>query len=205
MLLLKSLLLFSTTGNYENKVLKINKHKNMRHQTLIELRSLLDDCLRKMTNDAYSNNVKYSFKIDWTKGTGIIQSPLGENITNYYVLRFYFIDKTESVVGNEVELSELYYSIKSDSTSEKQEEIAYKEFVLNGTRSMYNILYSAIWQQNAKEIICPENITDKDIIIDSIKQQANTPCNLVTGKEGIKSVNDLLKASGISIKPKGKA
>lgn len=175
----------------------------MRHQTLIELRGLIDDILRKITNDSYSNNVKYSFKLDWRKGTGTIKSPIGENITQYYILKFYFTDKNESSVGNDVELSELYYPIKPDSTSEKQEELAYKEFILNGIRSMYNILYSAIWQQNAKEVIRPEDITDRDIIVDEIKSNINTS-KIININDNIKSVNDLLKSNGINIKPKGK-
>lgn len=151
----------------------------MRHQTLIELDSLIRQCLTKMTNDAYASDNKISFKLEWFKGTGTIQSPLGENINKYYTLKFYFIDKNQSVVGEEVILSELYYPIKLDNTSEKQEEIALKEFVLNSTRCMYNILYNAIWVNRDKEFIRPKDITDKDIIVDDLKQSVNAPKSII--------------------------
>lgn len=176
----------------------------MRHQTLIELRSLIDDILRKMTNDSYTQNYKFSFNLEWNKGTGTIQSPIGENITQYYILKFYFIDKTQSSVGQEVVLSESYYPTKSNSTSEKQEETAYKEFVLNGTRCMYNILYDAIWQQQQQKIVRPEDITNTDLIVEDLKHGSNQN-KIITELGHINSVSDLLKKNGIDIKPKGKA
>lgn len=149
----------------------------MRHQNLVELHSLIQNCLTKMTNDSYASNNKYSFKLTWNKGTGTIQGRSNETINSYYVLRFYFIDKNESAVGNEVELFENYYPIKIDSTSEKQEEYAYKEFILNGTRSMYNIIYSAILSHKGKELVRPEDIKDTDITIDELKQDINVGSN----------------------------
>lgn len=176
----------------------------MRHQTLIELHSLIQDCLRKMTNDSYIAGYKYSFKLDWEKGTGTIQSPSGENVTNYYILKFYFTDRMQSVVGEEVVLTELYYPIKSDSTSEKQEEVAYKEFLLNSMRCMYNVLYISVWEDKQKEKVRPEDVTATDIVMDEIKAQSGSN-KIITETGHVNSVDDLLKRNGISIKPKGKA
>lgn len=145
----------------------------MRHQNLTELETLIKGFLVVLTNQAYAYNNKFGYRLTWTKGTKEIEGD-GKRHTNYYVLRFFIVDKNESPIGKEITLIENYYPIVGLQSKEKLEEEAYKEFLLNGIRSLYNITYSNYLQHKDKEYVQPSDVQINEAV-EQIKEEAKTP------------------------------
>ena len=129
----------------------------MRHQVLIELESLVKECLRFCTNEAYKHNNKISYSVKWEKGTHALLDGTTK-ITSYYSLTLTMVDKRESPSGKTIELYRNYYPTKVGVTAEKLEEQAYKEFVLNGISSLINITYAGYLDQRQKDYTNIEDV-----------------------------------------------
>ena len=145
----------------------------MRHQRLTELVSLVNGFLVSMTNQAYSRNMKYGYRVTWTKGTQKIECD-GHRTTHYYIFKFYFVDKSKSISGKDVELYVNFYPVKSLQSVEILEELAYTEFLLNGIQSLANVTFAALMEQLTKEFVEPSQV-ELDKIVEDLKEQAKTP------------------------------
>lgn len=145
----------------------------MRHQTLTELETLIKSFLVVITNQSYSMNVKHGYRLTWTKGTKEIELD-GKRYKNYYTLRFFMIDKNQSVIGKEVTLLENHYPVIGLQSKEKLEEEAYKEFLLNGVRCLVNNTYAAYITHRDKEYVRPSDIQINEAV-EQIKEDAKTP------------------------------
>lgn len=144
----------------------------MRHQTLTHLESLVKKFMVTMTNQSYGMNVKHGFRLTWTKGTAKLRVD-GRDYTNYYTMRFYMIDKTNSPIGKEIDLLTSHYPLEGLQTKEKLEEAAYEEFLLNGMRCLVNNTYASY----IKRIEEPNEPTDSEIddVVKQIRKTAETP------------------------------
>lgn len=100
-----------------------------KHQTLIELESLINRLLAKQTNLAFANNMKFSYKMSWTKGEKQIFNGVNK-IKDYYILRVYIIDKTE-LITKEITLFNNVYPVIAGSTSPKLQEEALQQYLLH--------------------------------------------------------------------------
>jgi hypothetical protein len=149
----------------------------MRHQKLTELVSLVNGFLVSMTNQAYSRGMKYGYRVTWTKGTQEIECE-GKRTKNYYVFKFYFVDKTKSIAGKDVELYVNFYLIKPLQSVEVLEELAYTEFLLNGIHSLANVTFAALMEQLNKKFVEPSQV-ELDKIVEDLKEQAKTPKLLI--------------------------
>ena len=145
----------------------------MRHQNLTELETLIKNFLVVITNQSYSMNVKHGYRLTWTKGTAQVELD-GQRYTNYYTLRFYMIDKNQSVIGKEVVLLENHYPIIGLQSKEKLEEEAYKEFLLNGVRCLVNNTYASYLSHRDKEYVQPSDVQINEAV-EQIKKDAETP------------------------------
>lgn len=146
----------------------------MRHQVLIETEALVKEALRVCTNQAYANGYKISYSVKWEKGEQALLDPQGKKITNYHSLTLTMIDKRESPIGSSIELYRNYYPAKIGTPTEKLEEVAYKEFILNGISSLINVTYAGYEEQKKKTYtnvedvkLNPELETLKDVIEES--------------------------------------
>lgn len=141
----------------------------MRSAILIEIVSIVDKTLVSLTNQAYSRNYKFSYKIEWLRGTHEIEVEGLGKTKNYYVLCLYLIDKNESPVGKRVNLYTCYYPLEKLVTPEKLEEMAYKEILSNGLASLINNVYASLLSQLQKEVVKPEDV---NLAIEELKEEA---------------------------------
>jgi hypothetical protein len=147
----------------------------MRHQTLIQTTTTINKILVLMTNQAYANNHKLTYKVIWLKGDQVIADVDNKATKNYYKFRFYLIDKTNSPTGKEVDLLINYYPIKQGIQSlEHLEEAAYNEFLFNGVISLANISYALHLKSLEKEAVKAEDIKI-DEKIEQLKKSVETP------------------------------
>lgn len=153
----------------------------MRHQNLIELHNLVKRLLVTLTNDAYSINNKFSFRVDWDKGTDKIEDGQGKVFSKYYVLTFYIIDKNNTPLGEKRTLLRNYYVQEIGITPEKLEEQAYQELLLNGLRSLFNNTYASLLAQKEKEVIQAKDVKI-DETIEQLREQAERPSLVVLPK-----------------------
>ena len=144
----------------------------MRHQTLIQTKSLLDKFLVIMTNQAYAHNRKFGYRISWLKGTQQIDDGSGNITKNYYHLRFYLVDKTNSPIGKEVDLLNNFYALSGLQSIEKLEEQAYEELLLNGLRSLFNITYAHYLEDLEKDIVTLKDV-QADETLEMLRNAAN--------------------------------
>ena len=142
-----------------------------KHQTLIEIESLVNRALSSMTNQMYSRKIKLSYKLEWSKGDAIIDNGKGSTTKNYYYLRFYLINKTESPVGLATTLLINYYPVLVGKSNHHMLEEAYKEFLLNGVQALANVTYTHHLSSLEKEVITPKDVTPKDVQKEDIKNQ----------------------------------
>ena len=146
----------------------------MKHQQLITLELLLKKFLNRATNQAYSRNLKFGYRISWEKGTGEVEDNTGNRTRNYYVCRLYLIDKTDSPLGVEVDLLVAYYPTKALVSADKLQEEAYEEMLLNGIHSLINITYAAVLEGRKREFVEPSQVELNEIVED-LKEQAKKP------------------------------
>ncbi len=146
----------------------------MKHQSLITLELLVNKFLADMTNQAYSRNHKFGYKVAWDKGVSKIADEQGNTINNYYAFTFYLVDKTESPVGNKVELYNNYYPTNLETTVDKLQELAYKDFLLNGIQSLANVTYSLYLQRKENTIIKHEEVK-LDHKIEQLRESSKLP------------------------------
>lgn len=144
----------------------------MRHQNLTELETLIKQFLVVLTNQAYAMNNKQGFRLTWEKGTAMIEA-YGKVHKNYYTLKFFIIDKNESPVGKEIVLLQNHYPVVPLQSKEKLEEEAYKEFLLNGLRCLYNNTFGLYLQNKDKEFVQPSDI-ELNETVEQIKKEAET-------------------------------
>lgn len=151
------------------------KDKNIkRHQALVEIESLVKGMVNAMTNQAYGQNYKFGFRVEWKKGTGQIVDNKDKVSKNYYHFSFYMIDKTKTIVGKRVNLYDNYYPMVAMKSAEKLEEEAYKEFLLNGLRQLYHVSYITHLEELKIEEDQEKNKkTDK--VISDLRKSAETP------------------------------
>ena len=146
----------------------------MKHQQLITLELLIKKFLNRATNQAYSRNLKFGYRVSWEKGTGKVVDNDGNTSTNYYVCRLYLIDKTDSPVGVEVDLLVAYYPVRGLVSIDKLQEEAYEELLLNGIHSLINITYATVLEGRKREFVEPSQV-ELDDIVEDLKEQAKTP------------------------------
>lgn len=151
----------------------INKNIK-RHQSLIEIESLVKSFITTMTNQAYGQNYKFGFRVEWTKGTGQIIDNNDKASKNYYHFSFYMIDKTKSIVGKRVNLYDNYYPMTALKSAEKLEEEAYREFLLNGLRQLYHVSYVTHLEELKIEKEETKN-KETDTVIKELRKAAETP------------------------------
>ena len=146
----------------------------MKHQQLITLELLIKKILNRATNQAYSRNMKFGYRISWEKGNAIVEDNEGNKTKNYYICRLYFIDKTDSPVGVEVDLLVAYYPVRSLVSIDKLQEEAYEEMLLNGIHSLINVTYAAVLEGRKREFVEPSQI-ELNEVVEKLKEQAKTP------------------------------
>ncbi len=129
-----------------------------RHLLLTELESLIKKNLVLMTNQAYSRNIKFSYKMTWEKGTQKIQDANGQSSNNYYALSIDLVDKNDNIAGKLINLYRNYYPITQLKSIEKLEEEAYKDLLLNGMHSLANVLYSNYMNKLEQTAVKPEDV-----------------------------------------------
>jgi hypothetical protein len=130
----------------------------MRHQVLIETESLVKEALRFCTNQAYVNGNKITYEVKWEKGVHALLDDKGKKITNYHSLCLTMIDKRNSPVGKKIELVTNHYPAQIGVSTEKLEEQAYKELILNGLASLINITYAGYIEQTKKDYTKVEDV-----------------------------------------------
>ena len=179
-----------------------------RHESLRNIESLVNKYLTSMTNQAYAMGMKFGYRTEWVKGTSTIIDNNNKTCKDYYVFRFYIVNKTESVVGTIIELYSNFYPVRPVGTIEKLEELAYEEFLLNGVRQLFNTSYAMYIEQRKHDTIKAEDIKI-DEKIEALKQAVdNKPklfipgTNIVSPKQNIvdtapapKSVLDIIKSN----------
>lgn len=143
-----------------------------RHESLRNIESLVKEYLVSMTNQAYGMGMKFGYRIGWEKGTSEIVDNNNKTCKDYYVFKFYILDKTESVVGKNIELYTNFYPVRPVGTIEKLEELAYKEFLLNGVRQLFNTSYAMYIEQRKHDTIKAEDIK-LDEKIEALKESVN--------------------------------
>lgn len=164
----------------------------MKHQNLISLELLVTKFLASMTNQAYSRNYKFSYKVTWEKGTSQIVGQDNKAISNYYVLSFYLIDKTESPVGNKVELYNNYYPTSLELSVNQLHEQALNDLLLNGVQSLANITFSLYKERQTQEIIKQQNV-ELDEKIEALRESSVLP------KLDLKPVPSIIKDNNLLI------
>lgn len=144
----------------------------MKHQTLTQLEALIKQFMVTMTNQSYGMNVKRGYRVTWEKGKAKVRVD-DKVYTEYYTLRFFMVDKTNSPIGKEIDLLTLHYPKIGLQTKEKLEEEAYKEFLLNGMRCLVNNTF-ADYLKHQEE---PEQPTDEaiDEVVQQLRKDAETP------------------------------
>lgn len=147
--------------------------KQKKHQDLQTLIFLTNDILTKCTNQAYGRGMKFGYRVSWEKGTQLIECD-GHRTKNYYIFKFYMIDKTETPVGREVDLYVNFYPVIPLKTDNKLEEEAYKEFLLNGIQSLFNVTYALVLEERNKTYTQVSDVKLNEIVED-LKEQAKTP------------------------------
>lgn len=148
----------------------------MRHQVLIELESLVKECFRFCTNQAYANGNKISYAVEWKKGEKALEDN-GTRITSYYTLRVTMLDKRETPVGKTIELYTNHYPVKIGTPVEKLEELAYKELVVNGIASLINVTYAGYLEQTQKAYTKVEDVKlspELEVLKDAIEEAKPT-------------------------------
>ena len=146
----------------------------MKHQSLITLELLVEKFLRDMTNQAYSRNMKFSYRMSWEKGTGEILDDNNKTIKQYYSFTYYLVDKTDSPVGNKVELYNNYYPIVFGTSVDQLHEQALSDFLLNGAQSLTNIFYSLYLERQKKQIVKVSEVK-LDENVEAVKESAKLP------------------------------
>jgi hypothetical protein len=144
-----------------------------KHQNLTDLIRLTNEFLVSMTNQAYGRGIKFGYRVAWEKGKNTIQVE-GHKTKNYYIFKFYIIDKTESPVGVEVDLYVNFYPVVSLVPVNKLEESAYKDFLLNGIQSLFNVTYALVMKEKNKEYTRVSDVEINDIV-EQLKEDAKTP------------------------------
>ena len=144
-------------------VLNIAGNQAKKSLILIELESLVKQCLTSMTNQMYARNIKFAYKMKWEKGEALIDNGAGHKTRDYYSLSLYLVDKNKTLEGEIVTLYVNYYPVRPGDTQNKLLELAYKELLLNGIQSLTNVLYANYLEQIQTDAVKVEDITAKDI------------------------------------------
>jgi len=156
-----------------------------RHQRLIDYELLLKEFMVLMTNQAYARGYKLSFSFTWEKGTERIADQLGGMTSNYYVCKLLVKDKREVPTGVMIQLYNNYYPITVKmNTSEKLEEQAYKDVLLNGVQSLINTTMALFEQRQKQEIVKAED-QKIDMKIEALKQSADDKPKLYIPEDNI--------------------
>ena len=161
--------------NITNKTMAI---KNVTPDTQLQvLETLCTKYLATMTNQAYVAGYKFSYGMEFKRGTGKIEQE-GKTTGNYYFLTVYMIDKSNTPIGKRIDLATNYYSTRN---REEQAVIleAYTEFLLNSVRTFVNVHYAIYLEQREKEVVKPSDITI-DEKVEALRESAKTPKLIIT-------------------------
>jgi hypothetical protein len=155
-------------------------------QLLIEYRSIVNRVLTFMTNQAYANGNKFSYKYDFTKGTGIITIDGTNTIKDYYTLTLYMNDNTTSkVYTKKIELLQQHYPTTGES-KHKLEQIALMDLFTNSFVSLINTTYHLHLYKEQEDKTLIEDVTEEDIKKDDIILGANSKKEVIVPKLIIK-------------------
>lgn len=118
-----------------------------KHQTLIELESLISKILAKNTNYAYSQGSKHSFSYTFTKGEQAIEHPETLKSTkDYYVFQFSLVDKSSPVAITK-SMYKALYPVQIGISAGKLLEIALQDFIAQAISGLIFIEYQRIQRE----------------------------------------------------------
>ncbi len=157
-----------------------------RHQRLIDYELLLKEFMVLMTNQAYARGYKLSYFFTWEKGIAKIEDQIGGTTSNYYICCLKVRDKREVPTGVEIQLYNNYYPITvKNNTSEKLEEQAYKDILLNGVQSLINVTFSLFQERQQQEIVKAEDQKIDRKVMELHQSALNKPELFVPENNGI--------------------
>lgn len=131
-------------------------------QELINYRLQAKSILAFCTNQAYANNQKFSYSIEFKKGEQAITYDNINFIKHYYTFNLILLDKNKSIIGKRIELYSTHYPISMGENSITLEKLAYKDFFINGIASLINNSYSIYLNSLQKDLVKPEDVTSED-------------------------------------------
>jgi hypothetical protein len=131
-------------------------------QELINYRLQAKSILAFCTNQAYANNQKFSYSIEFKKGEQAITYDNVNYIKHYYTFSLILLNKNTSIIGQRIELYVTHYPISMGENSITLEKLAYKDFFTNAIASLINNTYAMYINSLQKDLVKPEDVTSED-------------------------------------------
>lgn len=157
-------------------------------QDLIIYRRILTDALAKITNEMYANNIKISYKYDFTIVPSTTKATLTINtVKPLYLFRVFAVDKSRNPIGETHYLYNNYYPKDIDTSVFKLERTAIQDWFTNASKALYNHIYdNYVLEQKEKQNLADsrkaEGITLENLK-EQIKQEADN--NIATQEQNI--------------------
>jgi hypothetical protein len=131
-------------------------------------RSLLTDALNNLTNEMYANNIKTSYKYDFTAVPKSAYPTIVNQNKALYLFRVFAIDKSENPIGVTHYLYNQYYSKDTLESVHTIETRALKEWFITASRALYNYMHDqyideAKQRQAIKDSRAAEGITQDNL------------------------------------------
>lgn len=148
-------------------------------QQLLMYRGLLSDSLNALTNEMYANNIKTSYKYDFTLVPKQAYPSIANPNKGLYLFRVYAIDKSKNPVGEQHYLYNQYYAKDTLESAHTIETRALKEWFVMGSKALYNVMHDmyieeAKQRQAIKDSREAEGVTQENLKAEVQLKDANT-------------------------------
>lgn len=141
-------------------------------QDLIIYKRILSDALVKITNEMYANNIKVSYKCDFTlvpqqqKPTPFINSA-----SPLYLFRVFAVDKSRNPIGETHYLYNNYYPKTIETSLHALERIAIQDWFTNASKALYNFMHEQYMEDQRERQAILDERKAKGLTIDVIKAE----------------------------------
>lgn len=131
-------------------------------------RDLLTTALNSLTNEMYANNIKTSYKFDFTAVPKTAYPSIANPNKALYLFRVFAIDKSRNPIGETHYLYNQYYSKEVLEAIHTIETKAIKEWFITASKALYNVMHDmyieeAKERQAIKDSMAAEGITQENI------------------------------------------
>jgi len=131
-------------------------------------RDLLTTSLNSLTNEMYANNIKTSYKYDFTAVPKTAYPSIANPHKALYLFRVFAIDKSRNPIGETHYLYNQYYSKDIIEAVHLIETKAIQEWFVMSSKALYNVMHDmyideAKAKQDIKDSFAAEGVTEQNL------------------------------------------